>query len=93
MNTHLDDHVLLSKIFEVICVLQRATPDVSLSSLYNALLQGMCLQGQSDKAKKLYMRMHNSGFKPDGKTRALMLQQLTRDSVRHRVRYCSHLCH
>ncbi|KAJ8628906.1 hypothetical protein MRB53_022229 [Persea americana] len=74
-------------------ILDRATPDASLSFIYNALLQGMRLQGQSDKAKKLYMLMHNSGFKPDGKTRALMLQQLTRDSVRHHVRYCSHLCH
>eukprot|EP00268_Persea_americana_P043853 TRINITY_DN4415_c0_g1_i7.p1 TRINITY_DN4415_c0_g1~~TRINITY_DN4415_c0_g1_i7.p1 ORF type:complete len:609 (+),score=104.76 TRINITY_DN4415_c0_g1_i7:641-2467(+) len=67
-------------------ILDRATLDVSLSSLYNALLQGMCLQGQSVRAKKLYMHMHNSGIKPDGKTRALMLQQLTRDLVRRHVR-------
>lgn len=50
-------------------------PDVSL---YNAVIQGMCLRGKFESAKKLYTRMRESGLKPDGKTRALMLQNLQR---------------
>ncbi|KAK9197483.1 hypothetical protein WN943_005621 [Citrus x changshan-huyou] len=50
-------------------------PDVSL---YNAVIQGMCLRGKFESAKKLYTRMREIGLKPDGKTRALMLQNLQR---------------
>lgn len=57
-------------------VLDCVTPN---ASLYNALVHGMCLRGQSVKAKKLYMRMRECGFQADGKTRALMLQLLTND--------------
>ncbi|KZV43383.1 pentatricopeptide repeat-containing protein [Dorcoceras hygrometricum] len=46
-------------------------------SLYNTAIQGMCLRNQSDMARKLYMQMRKIGLKPDGKTRALMLQNLT----------------
>ncbi|XP_044468382.1 pentatricopeptide repeat-containing protein At3g29290 isoform X3 [Mangifera indica] len=48
-------------------------PDVSI---YNAAIQGMCLRRKFDSAKKMYERMCKSGLKPDGKTRALMLQNL-----------------
>ncbi|KAJ0100106.1 hypothetical protein Patl1_21814 [Pistacia atlantica] len=46
------------------------------ASLYNAVIQGMCLRHKFDSAKKMYTRMRESGLKPDGKTRALMLQNL-----------------
>ncbi|GER49347.1 pentatricopeptide repeat (PPR) superfamily protein [Striga asiatica] len=45
-------------------------------SLYNAAIQGMCLKGRADLARKLYKKMHEMGLKPEGKTRALMLQNL-----------------
>lgn len=48
-------------------------------SLYNAAIQGMCLRNQGDIARKLYMQMRKIGLKPDGKTRALMLQNLPKD--------------
>ncbi|XP_056176115.1 pentatricopeptide repeat-containing protein At3g29290 [Syzygium oleosum] len=53
----------------------KASPN---ASLYNAVIQGMCLRGKIDSAKKTYMRMREKGLKPDGKTRALMLQNLRR---------------
>ena len=67
--------------FESQCllVLQRVETDVSL---YNAAIHGMCLRGKIESAKKLYTRMRKSGLKPDGKTRALMLQNLPKDSIR-----------
>lgn len=46
------------------------------ASLYNAVIQGMCLRGKIDSAKMMYTRMRDKGLKPDGKTRALMLQNL-----------------
>lgn len=46
------------------------------ASLYNAVIQGMCLRGKIDSAKKMYTRMHEKGLKPDGKTWAFMLQNL-----------------
>lgn len=55
--------------------LLQVAPDISL---YNAVIQGMCLRGKFESAKKLYTRMRESGLKPDGKTRALMLQNLQR---------------
>ncbi|PIN10013.1 hypothetical protein CDL12_17404 [Handroanthus impetiginosus] len=45
-------------------------------SLYNVAIQGMCLRSKTDLARKLYMKMREIGLKPDGKTRALMLQNL-----------------
>ncbi|KAI3452243.1 hypothetical protein Pfo_008908 [Paulownia fortunei] len=45
-------------------------------SLYNAAIQGMCLRSKTALARKLYMKMREIGLKPDGKTRALMLQNL-----------------
>ncbi|KAK9090885.1 hypothetical protein Sjap_024062 [Stephania japonica] len=46
--------------------------------LYNIVIQGMCLQGKIVMAKKLYSRMRESQMKADGKTRAMMLQNLTK---------------
>lgn len=72
---------------EVKEILNRAGTDVSL---YNAAIQGMCLRGKIESAKKLYMRMRKSGLKPDGKTRALMLQNLQKDAIRPSNRRFSH---
>ncbi|KAI3976767.1 hypothetical protein MKX01_008625 [Papaver californicum] len=69
---------------EVEQIIDSVPPDVSL---YNAAIHGMCLRGKIMTAKKLYMKMRDRGLKPDGKTRALMLQNLKRDSVRLRKRY------
>ncbi|XP_057769633.1 pentatricopeptide repeat-containing protein At3g29290 [Salvia miltiorrhiza] len=45
-------------------------------SLYNAAIQGSCLRKESDLAKRFYVKMREIGLKPDGKTRAMMLQNL-----------------
>ncbi|GMI99267.1 embryo defective 2076 [Hibiscus trionum] len=58
---------------EVEEILERVPADVSL---FNAVIHGMCLRGKVESAKKLYFRMQKSGLKPDGITRALMLQNL-----------------
>ncbi|KAF5457588.1 hypothetical protein F2P56_021679 [Juglans regia] len=68
---------------EVEEILNRATPNVSL---YNAVIQGMCLRGKTESAKKLYMKMRENDLQPDGKTRALMLQNLPSDSASRRNR-------
>lgn len=64
--------------FEVQEILN-GTPD---ASLYNTAIQGMCLTGKIDLAEKIYARMAQISLKPDGKTRALMLQSFTKRSVR-----------
>ncbi|XP_043706586.1 pentatricopeptide repeat-containing protein At3g29290 isoform X2 [Telopea speciosissima] len=69
---------------EVEEILEHVAPDVSL---YNTIIQGMCLRGKTTSARKLYMKMRERGLKPDGKTRALMLQNFTKDSVRQGNRY------
>ena len=61
--------------------LQWAAPNVSL---YNAVIQGMYLRGKIDSAKTLYTKMREHGLQPDGKTRAMMLQNLSKNSARHR---------
>ncbi|KAF2283593.1 hypothetical protein GH714_012116 [Hevea brasiliensis] len=66
---------------EVDEILNQVAPDVSL---YNAVIHGMCLRGKIESAKKLYMEMRRSGLKPDGKTRALMLQNLRKVSTKGR---------
>ncbi|KAJ4973541.1 hypothetical protein NE237_006715 [Protea cynaroides] len=48
---------------EVEAILEHVAPDVSL---YNTVIQGMCLRGKTTSAKKLYMKMHERGLKPDG---------------------------
>lgn len=54
---------------------QHAAPD---AALYNAVIQGMSFRGKTELAKKLYTKMRDSGLQPDGKTRAVMLQNLRR---------------
>ncbi|XP_058070256.1 pentatricopeptide repeat-containing protein At3g29290 [Magnolia sinica] len=71
-------------------ILNCTTPN---ASLYNALIHGLCLRGQYTSAKKLYMQMSSIGLKPDGKTRALMLQHLRKDLVRQHSRFHSHRRH
>ncbi|KNA08277.1 hypothetical protein SOVF_164100 isoform B [Spinacia oleracea] len=56
-----------------------ASPNVSL---YNAAIHGMCLRGRIDSAKRIYMKMRDTGLVPDGKTRALMLQYMQRVNSR-----------
>lgn len=51
-------------------------------SLYNAAIHGMCLRGRIDSAKRIYMKMRDTGLVPDGKTRALMLQYMQRVNSR-----------
>ncbi|KAK9272127.1 hypothetical protein L1049_002497 [Liquidambar formosana] len=68
---------------EVEEILDRVTPN---ASLYNAVVHGMCLRGKTESAKKLYMRMRKNDLQPDGKTRALMLQNLSKNSLRRRNR-------
>lgn len=57
--------------------MQNVAPD---ASLYNAAIQGMCLRRKYKSAKKLYLKMRELDFQPDGKTRALMLQNFQKDS-------------
>ncbi|PON82132.1 Tetratricopeptide-like helical domain containing protein [Trema orientale] len=68
---------------EVEQILNQAEAD---ASLYNAVIQGMCLRGKIDLAKKLYAKMRSCSLQPDGKTRALMLQNLRKDSVIYKSR-------
>ncbi|KAK2993943.1 hypothetical protein RJ640_025618 [Escallonia rubra] len=68
---------------EVEEILNRASPN---GSLYNTAIQGMCLKGKIDSAKKLYKRMGEHGLKADGKTRAMMLQNLPKNSIRRAKR-------
>ncbi|KAF7803122.1 pentatricopeptide repeat-containing protein [Senna tora] len=67
-------------------ILNMATPNVSL---YNAAVQGMCLRGKINLANKVYTKMRESGLQPNGKTRALMLQNLPKGSqqIRRKKNY------
>uniref|UniRef100_A0A1J3GRP7 Pentatricopeptide repeat-containing protein n=1 Tax=Noccaea caerulescens TaxID=107243 RepID=A0A1J3GRP7_NOCCA len=58
---------------EVKDILKKVEPDVSL---YNAAIHGMCLRREFKFAKELYVKMREMGLEPDGKTRAMMLQNL-----------------
>ncbi|KAM5581096.1 pentatricopeptide repeat-containing protein [Rosa sericea] len=69
---------------EVVEILNHAAPD---ASLYNAAIQGMSFRGKTELAKKLYTNMRNSGLQPDGKTRAVMLQNLRRPRKKQPSRY------
>lgn len=67
-------------------ILKHVVPDASLC---NALIHGFCLSGKVELAEEMYQKMKSSGFEPDGKTRALMLQQITKNitSSAHHPRY------
>ncbi|CAK7323014.1 unnamed protein product [Dovyalis caffra] len=71
---------------EVEEILDQVAPDVSS---YNAVIHGMRLGGKNESAKKLYMKMLKRGLKPDGKTRALMRQNLRKHSTKRR-RFSAH---
>ncbi|KAG7564047.1 Pentatricopeptide repeat [Arabidopsis suecica] len=58
---------------EVKDLLKKVEPDVSL---YNAAIHGMFLTREFKFAKELYVKMKEMGLEPDGKTRAMMLQNL-----------------
>ncbi|GAA0169855.1 chaperone [Lithospermum erythrorhizon] len=66
---------------EIEDILSRYAPN---SSLFNAAIQGMCLRGMTDSARKLYQKMLENDLKPDGKTRALMLQNLRKRPLKRR---------
>nr|XP_009786501.1 PREDICTED: pentatricopeptide repeat-containing protein At3g29290 [Nicotiana sylvestris] len=68
---------------EAVEILKLSAPN---GSLYNAAIQGMFLTGKIDLAKKLYTEMRERGLQPDGKTRAMMLQNLPKHSMRNRRR-------
>ncbi|XP_022134523.1 pentatricopeptide repeat-containing protein At3g29290 isoform X2 [Momordica charantia] len=71
---------------EVEVLLNKSAPNVSV---YNAVIQGMCLRGKTDLAKRLYSKMRENGIQADGKTRALMLQNLPKDPARFNNRWAS----
>lgn len=73
-------------VYLIVVVLQKSAHD---ASVYNAAIQGMCLRGKTDLAKKLYTKMREIGIQPDGKTRALMLQTLPKDRAGLRNRLAS----
>lgn len=56
------------------------------ATLYNALVQGFCLRDKILLAKQMYTKMRSIGLKPDGKTRAMMLQHLSTNKIKQRVR-------
>ncbi|KAI4346749.1 hypothetical protein L6164_007619 [Bauhinia variegata] len=62
-------------------VLKLVSPN---ASLYNAAVQGLCLRREIGLAKKLYQRMREIGLQPNGKTRALMLKNLSKIRVRRK---------
>lgn len=62
---------------EVKDILHRYPPN---GSLYNTAIQGLCLSGNIDLAMEIYEKMTKLDLKPDGKTRALVLQKLPRSS-------------
>ncbi|CAN4079431.1 unnamed protein product [Withania somnifera] len=68
---------------EAVEILKFSEPN---GSLYNAAIQGMCLTGRLDLAIELYTEMRERSLQPDGKTRAMMLQNLPKDSRRNRKR-------
>lgn len=58
---------------EVEDILEEVAPD---SSIYNAVIHGLCLRGKTGLANKVYAKMRSMGLVPDGKTRAFMLQHI-----------------
>ncbi|OEL33733.1 Pentatricopeptide repeat-containing protein [Dichanthelium oligosanthes] len=61
---------------EVEDILEEVAPD---SSIYNAVIHGLCLRGKTGLANKVYTKMRSIGLVPDGKTRAFMLQHIATD--------------
>jgi pentatricopeptide repeat protein len=67
---------LLSDLIILLNPLQEVAPD---SSIYNAVIHGLCLRGKIGLANRVYTKMRSIGFVPDGKTRAFMLQHIATD--------------
>ncbi|XP_066355243.1 pentatricopeptide repeat-containing protein At3g29290-like [Miscanthus floridulus] len=61
---------------EVEDILEEVAPD---SSIYNAVIHGLCLRGKIGLANRVYAKMRSIGLVPDGKTRAFMLQHIATD--------------
>ncbi|CAL4921437.1 unnamed protein product [Urochloa decumbens] len=61
---------------EVEDILEEVAPD---SSIYNAVIHGLCLRGKIGMANEVYAKMRSIGLVPDGKTRAFMLQHIATD--------------
>ncbi|XP_062216427.1 pentatricopeptide repeat-containing protein At3g29290 [Phragmites australis] len=61
---------------EVEDILKEVAPD---SSIYNAVIHGLCLRGKIGLANKVYTKMRSIGLTPDGKTRSFMLQHIALD--------------
>lgn len=66
--------LVISNVF--LTVLQEVAPD---SSIYNAVIHGLCLRGKTGLANKVYAKMRSIGLVADGKTRAFMLQHIATD--------------
>lgn len=67
---------LLSDLIILLNPLQEVAPD---SSIYNAVIHGLCLRGKIGLANRVYAKMRSIGLVPDGKTRAFMLQHIATD--------------
>ncbi|EER95295.1 hypothetical protein BDA96_01G490900 [Sorghum bicolor] len=61
---------------EVEDILEEVAPN---SSIYNAVIHGLCLRGKIGLANRVYAKMRSIGLVPDGKTRAFMLQHIATD--------------
>ena len=67
---------LPSDLINFLNPLQEVAPD---SSIYNAVIHGLCLRGKIGLANRVYAKMRSIGLVPDGKTRAFMLQHIATD--------------
>ena len=69
-------HECPSDLIKFLNCLQEVAPD---SSIYNAVIHGLCLRGKIGLANRVYAKMRSIGLIPDGKTRAFMLQYIATD--------------
>jgi len=69
-------HECPSDLIKFLNCLQEVAPD---SSIYNAVIHGLCLRGKIGLANRVYAKMRSIGLVPDGKTRAFMLQHIATD--------------
>ena len=63
----------------VMFVMQQNPPS---GYLYNASVQGLFLRGNIDFGMRLYAKMKELNLNVDGKTRAMVLQNLSKDPRR-----------
>jgi len=69
-------HEYPSDLIKILNCLQEVAPD---SSIYNAVIHGLCLRGKIGLANRVYSKMRSIELIPDGKTRAFMLQHIATD--------------